>query len=109
MSQAINPKLRAAAEQLTRELFDKGKIIEGGWQGLRLMAVPPDAPDIQLREMRMAFFAGAHHLMQSIMNVLEPGNEITETDLNRMAMIQKELDEFEKTFIVEQVPTKGRA
>ena len=57
-------------DRFTRELVDKGKIIEAGWAGLRLRAIQPDASDVQLTEMRMAFFAGAQHLFGTIMTIL---------------------------------------
>jgi len=49
---------RAYLERLSRELTDKGKLIEAGWVSLRLAAIPPNAPAVQLQEKRNAFFAG---------------------------------------------------
>jgi hypothetical protein len=85
---------RAHLERLTVELADSGKLIEAGWVGLRVAAGLVDAPADQLREMRMAFFAGAQHLFGSIMTMLEPGEEGTEADLRRMDLIARELDDF---------------
>jgi hypothetical protein len=85
-------------EQLTKEATKNGKLIELGWLGLRHQAVPDNAPQIQIDEMRTAFFAGAHHLFASIMTVLDPGVEPTSDDLKRMSMIQSELDEFVKQY-----------
>lgn len=82
------------AVKLTRHLVDHGQLIEAGWQSLRLMALPEDTPDYQLKSMREAFFAGAHHLFASIMAILEPGHEATEQDLNRLTIIQSELAEY---------------
>jgi hypothetical protein len=100
---------RAHLERLTRELTDSGKLIEVGWIGMRLACDLVDAPAEQLREMRMAFFAGAQHLFGSIMSVLEPGDEPTDKDLQRMDLIHKELDAFIKDFELRHVPTKGTA
>jgi hypothetical protein len=81
--------------ELTKTLADEGRLIESGWVGLQLAAVPENAPPIQIREMRMAFMAGAQHLFSSIMVVLEPGDhEATEADLKRMDLIAAELDAF---------------
>ena len=86
--------------KLQRQLADDGKLIEAGWVGLRLAAIPPDAPAIQLTEMRQAFFAGAQHLFSSIMGVLDEGTQETADDLRRMDLIDQELRifiaEFEK-------------
>lgn len=80
--------------ELTRKLIDAGQLVEAGWVSLRMMAVPEDATETQLDEMRFAFFAGAQHLMGSIMSALDADAEPTENDLRRMSDIQKELDAF---------------
>jgi hypothetical protein len=100
---------RAHLERLTRELTDSGKLIEVGWVGLRIACDLIDAPADQLREMRMAFFAGAQHLFGSIMSVLEPGEEPTDKDMQRMDLIHKELDAFIRDFELRHTPTKGTA
>lgn len=100
---------RAHLERLTRELTDSGKLIECGWVGMRLACDLIDAPQDQLREMRMAFFAGAQHLFGSIMTVLDPGEEPTDKDLKRMDLIHTELQAFIKDFELQHTPTKGTA
>lgn len=79
---------------LSRELVDKGLVIEAGWQALKATSVPANAPPVQIAEMRNAFFAGAQHLFASIMGILEDGHEATDADLNRMTQISNELDAF---------------
>lgn len=89
-----NKIISQAAQEITKKLVDDGKIIEAGWQGLRITVIPQDASQVQLDEMRMAFFAGAQHLYGSIMNMFDPGTEETPTDLRRMEQIDKELSKF---------------
>lgn len=100
---------QAYLERLSRELTDKGKLIEAGWVGLRLAAIPLDTPASQLHEMRIAFFAGAQHLYASIMTIMEPGEEPTDKDFARMDLINNELQEFIKDFELRHIPTKGTA
>lgn len=100
---------RAYLEQLSRELADKGKLIEAGWIGLRIACELEDAPKIQLEEMRNAFFAGAQHLFSSIMTIMEPDSEPTEKDLQRMDLIDKELRAFINDFTLRNIPTGGSA
>ncbi len=100
---------RAFLERLSRDLVDRGMLIEAGWVGLRLTAMHPDAPADQLREMRMAFFAGAQHLFGSIMGILEPGAEPTDKDCARLDLIDAELKTFIADFQMRHVPTKGTA
>jgi hypothetical protein len=81
--------------EMTKQLADEGRLIEVGWVGLMQLAIPENAPPVQIREMRMAFMAGAQHLFASIMAVLEPGDhEATETDMRRIELIAAELDAF---------------
>lgn len=89
---------KAFLERRLRELTAKGKLIEAGWIGLRLMAVPLDAEPIQLEEMRNAFFAGAAHLLHSLMFIMDPGLEETADDLKRVDLIRDELDRFLKDY-----------
>lgn len=86
-----------AVDHLSKDWIDKGKIIEAGFAALRLAVIPADAPDVQVAEMRKAFFAGAQHLFASIVTVLDDGSEPTADDLRRMDLIEKELNEFAAT------------
>ena len=84
------------ARALSKKLADDGKLIEAGWVILRGMAVPPDAPLLQLNEMRMAYMAGAQHLYSSLMTIMDAGTEPTAADLRRMELIHNELEAFRK-------------
>jgi hypothetical protein len=95
--------------KLERQLADDGKLIEAGWVGLQIAAIPPGAPQIQLDEMRMSFFAGAQHLFSSIMSILDPGEEETEDDLRRMDLISDELEAFITEFAAKHgLPPMGK-
>jgi len=105
----MKPTVQEIASKLTKDLSDAGKVIEGGFAGFRLLVIPRDAPQIQVDEMRMAFFGGAQHLFASIMNILDPGLEPSDADLRRMDLIDAELRSFEKEFALKHVPTDGNA
>ena len=81
----------AAADALAKKLVDDGKLIEAGWAIFQGLTVPREASDVQRREMRLAFMAGAQHLFASIMNVLDPGEEPTDRDMRRLDSIHAEL------------------
>lgn len=89
---------RGFLRRLERELVDKGKLIEAGWVGLRLAAIPDAAGKIQLEEMKNAFFAGAQHLFSSIMDIMDDDHEPTAADLRRMDLISTELEGFIREF-----------
>ena len=88
-----------AINALSKRLVDQGLLIEAGWQTLKLMSVSPNAPQIQLNEMRNAFFAGAQHLFASVLGILDPEEEITDQDMRRMDAIAKELQNFYNEFV----------
>lgn len=95
--------------ELTDELVRKGQLMEAGWLSLRLAVIPKSASEVQLREMRMAFFAGAQHLFASIMQILDPGADPTDADLARMESIRIELEQFAEAFALRHQPTRGTA
>jgi len=86
------------ADALAKKLTDEGKLVEAGWSGYRYLVMSQTAPQIQVDECRMAFFAGAQHLLGSIMQFLDPGTEPTEKDLERMNQIDSELRAFLAVF-----------
>ena len=85
---------RQFLEQLSRELADKGKLIEAGWVAMRIAVIPHDAPPVQLDGMRLAYMAGAQHLFSSIMGIMDADAEPTEADMRRMDLINAELKAF---------------
>ena len=89
-----------AINKIVKHFVDQGLLIEAGWQTLKMLSLPPNAPQIQIDEMRNAFFAGAQHLFASIIEMLDPEAEVTETDMRRMDAIEKELQNFYKEFVV---------
>jgi hypothetical protein len=101
--------IEQAASDLTKELTDKGKLIEAGFAAFAHYVVPKDAPPVQLREMQLAYMAGAEHVWSSVMNMLDPGEEPTEADMRRMDLIQREIDEWRGKLSERVDPAQGRA
>ena len=97
-----------ALQDFARNCADDGKLIEAGWYGLQAAWIPPAAPQHQVDDLRKAFMAGAQHLFASVMQILDPGDEPTEADLARMALISAELEAFGRK-LAEDLPTKGSA
>jgi hypothetical protein len=79
--------------RLTRQLMDDGKLIEAGWTALRIACIPLNAGPDQLREMKLAFMAGAQHLFSCVIG-LDDGVEPTGDDMRRMELIHAELEAF---------------
>lgn len=92
---------------LTKSLIDHGRIIEAGFAGYKLMAYSTTPlPAAQEEDLRNTFFAGAQHLFSSIMHVLDSGIEPTETDLNRLTLINNKLNEFLSAFELKYLKLK---
>jgi hypothetical protein len=89
---------RETLEKLTASLTDQGLLIEAGFSGFRALCISEGAPEQQLHDLRIAFFAGAQHLFSSIMTVLDPEDEPTAQDLGRMNKIHEELQRFSEQF-----------
>ena len=64
------------------------------WNEFSRAVMPPDASPIQKREMRRAFYAGAHAILIRVMDFLSPGDDPTEADLQIMADVELELRSF---------------
>lgn len=101
--------IEQAASDVTKELTDKGKLVEAGFAAFAHFVIAKDAPAIQLREMQLAFMAGAEHVFSSIMNILDSGEEPTDVDLRRMDLIHKELDDWRGRISERVQPSQGRA
>jgi hypothetical protein len=109
MGESKRRRIEQAADDLTKELANKGNLIEGGFAAFASFVIQKDAPDIQLSEMRLAFMAGAEHVWSSMMSILDPGEEPTDADLSRMDLIQRELDEWRGKLSERINPAKGNA
>lgn len=96
------------AGELSKRLMDEGKIIAAGWASFCHLCMPADALQIQVDEMRKAFFAGAQHLWGSLMTGLDPDAEPTVMDERRMELIDAELRDFGARLMAE-IESKGRA
>lgn len=101
--------IEAAALGITKELTDKGKLVEAGFAAFRHFVIAKDAPPDQVREMRLAFMAGAEHLFSSIMGILDPGEDPTAKDLARMDLIHTEIEAWRGTLSERVDPAQGRA
>jgi hypothetical protein len=93
--------------EVIKKLIEEGKLIEAGFAAMNAMAMPPNAGPDQVNDMRTAFFAGAHHVFNSITSTLDPGEEPTDADMKRIDLIAKELDQFIVEFKRTHLTGKG--
>jgi hypothetical protein len=97
----MNKKSRAEqiGTEFTKDLIDRGKLVEAGFAAFRHFVIAKDAPPDQVAEMRLAFMAGAEHVFSSVLTMLDQGEEPTDTDLRRMDMIHREIEEWRATLL----------
>jgi hypothetical protein len=93
---------RELVKLITERLFKEGKVIQAGFESYRIVAMNENAPPMQIRECRMAFFAGAQHLFASINSILTEDKEPTQVDLDNMTKIFDELAAFVKEISLEK-------
>jgi hypothetical protein len=80
-------------EKVAQHYADRGELVNLGWVAFWTLARGSQFPGIE-RAVHLAYMAGAEHLFQSILSILEPGSEATETDCARMEKIQSEIDRY---------------
>jgi hypothetical protein len=70
------------------------KRLEAKWLSYRTVVIPKDAGELQVRESRRAFYAGAGALLETILGFLGSGDEPSEQELASMDQIANEIREF---------------
>jgi hypothetical protein len=70
------------------------KLIERAWALYRRRVMPVGAQDVQVRETRKAFYAGASVLFTVLVNGVSDSDEPTKGDMDLMEGLQAEIDEF---------------
>lgn len=80
---------------LLKRMMDEGWLIEGGFaafEELCIQCIQRDGGENQIASMKMAFYAGAHHLWSALM--LGMDDKPTSQDENRLDMIDDEMARF---------------
>lgn len=105
----MNRKARRAMKSGTKAATPGPNVIMKCWNEFARKVVPANAPELQVKEMRMAFFAGATALFYELMTTLDPDEEPTNADMRRLAEINREIDAFATSYMVENLPSEGSA
>jgi hypothetical protein len=58
--------------------------------------IPKNAPEVQRKEMKRAFYFGAQSILFKVIAVLAPESEPTQEDIQIMVDLDQELQEFAK-------------
>jgi len=96
------------AVRLTKDLVDQGKLLEASWQLYRLLMLKAAFHEPREAE-REAFEAGCELVFTSIMNMMEPGTEPTEHDLQRMDSIFREVQAIQQRLQLKYGRSMGNA
>lgn len=72
----------------------KRRLIADGWRAYAEHVLPANAPPVQTKETRQAFYAGAAHLWGAFIGALGPGEEADPPDLALADGVQQEIDDW---------------
>ena len=100
----MDDKHKLAAE-LTKKMADEGKLVEAGFAAMQVIALQ-GAPEHQINDMRIAYMAGAEHLFRSIIVIMDEDAEPTAQDMQRMDLINAELEQWRA--VLEQYVDVGK-
>lgn len=89
--------VRHIAEKITAEALDQGRLIQAGWVAFASVLYPDGMPPMQAAQLRNAFYSGAQHLFASLQVVLDEGQEPTDADMQKFALIDSELSAWVET------------
>lgn len=81
-------------EGATKQSATPGKRVEAQWQLFLMATGLADAPAIQQREMKRAYYAGAAAFYGELMEMLTPGHDATNKDIASLADLLAELHQF---------------
>jgi hypothetical protein len=87
-----------------RVLARKGRLVRDGWQSYAEKVLPKNAPAVQRQETRRAFYAGAMHLLSTMMDLGEPDVD-EDAGAELLAATQREIEAFVKGI---GTPLEGR-
>lgn len=85
------PDFRGMHDSLVGELIAKGKLVEAGFIGMRML-LPTDITPEQIAQLRLAYLGGAQHVWAAMFSAMSPDRDPTMQDMHRMAQISSELD-----------------
>lgn len=108
----LNDRNDDRARELTKGLIERGKLIEAGFALYVMQALKSDVRNVSphvLRDVRNAFMAGAEHVYSSIMTTLDPGEEPTEADMERLDLIDAEVEAIRADLWDKVHTAKGRS
>ncbi len=96
----MKEELQAMAREIEKRLADQGRAIEGGWRSYKVLVLPKGVSRIQEDETQQAFYAGANHALFTLLSIMDPGEDPTEADLQRLSKMTQELQAFNSEFCV---------
>jgi len=95
----LTPEQEREIAEAMKEMADKGMLVAAGFAAFRIIALNNSIDRDKIAEMYTAYMAGAEHLFTTIMSILEPGEEPTDKDMDRMQLIHDELQRWRETMV----------
>ena len=82
-------------------------MIASEFEIFRQAVISPNAPKVQIDEMRMAFFAGASACFYKLLTGLEDGDDATDSDFSLLNKLQDEMKNFGFEYVLRNAQPVG--
>ena len=92
---------------MSRSQIFRQPSIKKGWEAYCRLVLGKEA-SIETEEYRMAFYTGAVVIFEAVIRGLSAGDEATNQDMKLMMTLQKEMDEFTRTFDQEVLKRRSK-
>lgn len=95
------------ADDIVRSAGNAGLLVETGWQIHKGIILQIADNDPRLFDIRLAFMAGAEHVFTSLIGMMDEGDEITDGDMKKMALLDQEIGKIRAELELAFYETKG--
>jgi hypothetical protein len=87
-----------SAGKTANQKIVSGETMAEMWDGFKDKTIPANAPPIQIKEMRNAFYAGGLCLFNWFLMQMDEGDEPTDPDLAKVSALNDELEAYFRQF-----------
>lgn len=70
------------------------KPVERKWSSYRREVVPAQAPPVQVTECERAFYAGAHAVLELLIQQIDPSGDVTESDIALVESVTQDVQTY---------------
>lgn len=79
--------------------LERRRVVEAAWEDYSSGVLPEDAPPLQFKECKRAFYAGAAALFGALTGNLSPGGDVEVADIALLEGIEEEIVAFKDAVV----------